>query len=168
MFVIALLTCCASVRGNILDNMFANFQAPPVNLPPDFHVIFGLSKTESPTLLEVNYSTKFKAAHIVWMSNLQNFKVVLANVYVNISTNEIFVHNLRQSCQVLEGPSYVQKINSQAGNGGGFIVEPEVVFRLMSLYIATGDDDLSRYEITALMSGRNKAYALFDKRGDLE
>ena len=41
------------------------------------------------------------------------------------------------------------------------IIEPEVVFRLMSLYIGIGDDNLIRYELSALLNDGNKAYALF-------
>lgn len=52
--VISLLIC---VEGNILDNIFGNYQAPPVNLPSNFHVGMGLTRTESPYTVEIDYST---------------------------------------------------------------------------------------------------------------
>jgi len=62
---------------------------------------------------------------------------------------------------VFEGPSFGEKLQGQSGNPGDLIIEPEVVFRLMSLYVGIGDDNLVRYELSALLNDGNKAYALF-------
>jgi uncharacterized protein YuzB (UPF0349 family) len=34
--------------------------------------------------------------------------------------------------------------------------------------MGTGDDDMARFELSSLLEGRNKAYALFDKKGNLD
>lgn len=70
---------------------------------------------------------------------------------MNLTNSELYIHNLARNCQAYKAPP----LNAT--------IEPIVAFELFSLYRGTGDDDLVRFEISALFGSRNKAYALFAK-----
>jgi hypothetical protein len=55
----------ATTYGNIWDNIFGNHNAPLVYIPPDFHVQFGISRVDSPYILDMNYSTTLKGIRFV-------------------------------------------------------------------------------------------------------
>ncbi|CAD8126965.1 unnamed protein product [Paramecium sonneborni] len=155
--------------ANILDNVFANFDAPYVHIPNDFHVVFGTQRTSSPNTITVDYSTKLASSHII----LSIDKIgEIANAYVNLNTNKVYLNYYHSfppemKCSIFNAPNISNKLQVQSGNNA-FILEPDVVFHLMSLYMGTGDDDLARFEISSLLQGKNKAYALFDKQGNLD
>jgi hypothetical protein len=52
-----LLLIIGLVQGNILDNVFANYDAPYIHIPNDFHVVLGTERTSSPNLILIDYST---------------------------------------------------------------------------------------------------------------
>lgn len=62
-FLIIILSRFSS--ANIWDNIFGNYNAPLVYIPPDFHVLMGISRVDSPYILDIDYSTKQKSMKIV-------------------------------------------------------------------------------------------------------
>jgi len=51
------------VSSNIWDNIFGNFNAPAVVIPSEFTVSLGTTPMDSPYLIKIDYSTKFRSAY---------------------------------------------------------------------------------------------------------
>ena len=72
--------------------MFANYDAPYIHIPSDFHVVLGTQRTSSPNLLFVDYSTTQAACHIRVSVDMLG---EVANAYINMTTNKVYLRSYR-------------------------------------------------------------------------
>ncbi|KAM3130673.1 hypothetical protein pb186bvf_017265 [Paramecium bursaria] len=149
--------------ANIWDNMFGNYDAPQIDIPNDFKVQLGYEFMRQPLLLDISYSTQFKAIHI--KTKVQSIDKTIQNIYVNLEQGEIIVNQANlfgSTCQIFVSPDITSNIITKSSNSN-IKMEPQVVFQVISLYMGTDDNDLIRYDISALLPGDNRIYALFNQ-----